>query len=231
MGKGQNRDHGKTIEAFRRQGGGETVVTDAWNPGTGENKIPDEELLPGEIAAVTFQVGSYTVRSALRVYTIHDSDWYLSEPDAPAEREDVERVRKDLSWDKAGGKDIRAGDSIFAAWGNREVCAETTSAWRERLRLTHEVSARHASSPDGAFTYICRAADPMNGRWFEYIGDIYAVKETEDIPDECASLLVYFVFTSDFYGVDTWYRFEPDGGITKYVSDLLDLDGPEKGSV
>ncbi len=163
MRKGQNRDYGKTIEAFRRQGGGETVVTDAWNPGTGENKVPDEELLPGEIAAVTFQVGSYTVRSA--------------------------------------------------------------------LRPTHEVSARHASAPDGAFTYICRAADPMNGRWFEYIGDIYAVKETEDIPDECASLLVYFVFTSDFYGVDTWYRFGPDGEITKYVSDLLDLDGSKKGSV
>ncbi len=228
MGKGQDRDHGKTIEAFRRQGGGETVVTDAWNPGTGENKVPDEELLPGEIAAVTFQVGSYTVRSALRVYPIHDPDWYLSEPAAPAEREDVERVRKDLPRSKGEEKDIRAGDSIFAAWGNREVYAETTSAWRERLRLTHEVSARHASSPDGAFTYICRAADPMNGRWFEYIGDIYAVKENEDIPDECASLLIYSAFTSDFYGVDTWYRFEPDGEIIKYVSDLPDLDGSKK---
>lgn len=228
MEKERNRNHEETIEAFRRQGGEEVIVTDAWRPESGENKIPDEELLPGEITAVTFRVGSYTVRSALRVYQIHDPDWYFSEPDAPAEREDVETVRKDLSKNKGKEKDIRAGESVFAAWGNREAYTATAPAWRERLRVTHEISARHDSSPDGAFTYICRAADPMNGRWFEYIGDIYAVKEKEDIPDEFASLLIYFAFTSDFYGVDTWYRFEPDDKITKYVSDLLDLDGPEK---
>ncbi|MCM1561272.1 MAG: hypothetical protein NC123_17280 [Butyrivibrio sp.] len=215
MGKGQNRSQEETIEAFRRQSGREMIVIDAWNPGTSENKVPDEELLPGEIAAVTFRVGSYIVRSALRVYQVHGPDWYLSEPDAPAEREDAETVRKDLLWKQGKEKDIRAGGGIFAAWGDRDIYEGYTLAWRERLRITHEISAKHDSSPDGTFTYICRAADPMNGRWFEYIGDIYAVKEKEDIPDGCASLLVYSVFTSDFNGIDIWYRFEPDGKVYK----------------
>ncbi len=224
MEKEQDRNHEKILEIFRRQGGEEVAVIDTWNPGIVENKVPEEELLPGEIEAFTFQVGGYIVRSALRVYNIQDPDWYLAEPDAPAERADVGKVRKELLRDEGRKKNIRAGDNIFAAWGDRDVYAETKSTWRKRLRITHEISARYNSNPDKSFTYICRAADPMNGKWFEYIGDIYVVKERATDPDESASLLIYFAFTSDFYGVDTWYKFEPDGEITTFVSDLLNLD-------
>ena len=64
----------------------------------------------------------------------------------------------------------------------------------------------------------------MNGKWFEYIADTYAVKERDTVPDKGVYLLIYSVFTSDFYGVDKWYRFEPGGEITTFVSEPLDLD-------
>lgn len=224
MEKEQDRNHEKTIESFRRQGGGEVVVIDTWNPGIDENKVPEEELLPGEIEAATFQIGGYTVRSALRVYTIQDPDWYPAEIGKPAKKKDVEIVRKDLISGKGDEKISGARGNILAVWGNIDTCVSHLPAWRDKLRITHEISARYNSNPDKSFTCICRAADPMNGKCFEYIGDIYVVKERATDLDKSASLLIYFVFTSDFYGVDTWYKFEPDGEITTFVSDLLNLD-------
>lgn len=223
MGKTQNRvdEEGKM---FRRNCGSEAVFTDAWNPGADVDMVSGQELLPGEIVAVTVRVGCYIVRSALRVYTIQDPDWYLAEVRETASEEDIEMVRKDPIWDNGKGRSIYAEGRIFESWGSTYDHADAAPSWREKLRVTHEISARHDSSPNSPFTYICRAADPMNGKWFEYIGDIYAVKENEDTPDERASLLVYFVFTSDFYGVDTWYRFAPDGELTTFVSELKHLD-------
>ncbi len=211
MGSKQSNMDGEQLDLYRRSSGDEVVFIDAWSPGTEEHQISDEELLPGEIKAVTFQVGCYTVRSALRVYTIQDPDWYFAKVGKPADKEEIEMVRKDLALGKEDEKVAREKRSIFASWGASSVFADHIPLWRDKLRITHEISAKHNSNRDMPFTYICRASDPVNGKWFEYIGDIYAVKERDTVPDEKASLLIYFVFTSDFYGVDTWYQFDSDG--------------------
>lgn len=190
------------------------IFTDAWCPGIGEQEVSEGELLAGELSAVTFEVGCYIVRSALRVYTIHDQDWYLPEPEKPAGEEDVATVKKDLRWNERAGKIIGADGSIFASWKKTGTYREHFPSWKNKLRITQEISARHNSNPDKPFTYICRASNPINGTWYEYIGDIYTVKENDNVPDSGASLLIYFVFISDLYGIDTWYRFDPDGGIT-----------------
>lgn len=206
----ENRDDAEErFHLFRRDCSNEAVFIDAWSPDTEEHQVSDEELFHGEIKAVIFQIGCYTVRSALRVYTIQDPDWYLAEVGKPVDKEAVEMVRKDLVLGQGDENVAGAKRSIFAAWGSSSVFAGNIS-WRDKLRITHEISAKHNSNRDMPFTYICRAADPMNGKWFEYIGDIYAVKERNAVSDENASLLIYLAFTSDFYGVDTWYRFDPE---------------------
>ena len=224
MGKGQSEGDGEKLNLFRRDCSSEAVFIDAWCHGVDENKIPEGDLLPGEIEAVTFQVGCYTVRSALRIYTIQDSDWYLTDVGEPADKENVEMVREDLMVGKGDGKVTGAKSSFFASWGNIYAHAGFIPSWRDKLQITHEISAKHNSKRGKSFTYICRAAGSMNGKWFEYIGDIYVVKERDSVPDESASLLIYFVCTSGFYGVDTWYRFDPEGKITTFVSNLIDLD-------
>lgn len=225
MEKAQNHIDEEKLNSFRRYcRDSEIVFTDAWSPGTEEHQVSDEELLPGEIEAVTFQAGCYTVRSALRVYMIQDPNRYLAEVREPADKDDVEMVRKDLALGKRDEKAAGRKRSIFASWGNSSVFADQISQWRDKLRITHEISAKHNSNRDMPFTYICRAADPMNGKWFEYIGDIYAVKERDTVSDESASLLIYLAFSSDFYGVDTWYRFDPAGKIATFSSELLHLD-------
>lgn len=225
MEKEQNHIDEEKLNSFRRHCcDSEVVFADAWSLSTEEHQVSDEELLPGEIKAVTFQVGCYTVRSALRVYTIQDPDWYLAEVGKPVDKEDVEMVRKDLALGKGDEKVVKEKRSIFASWGSSSVFADHIPLWRDKLRITHEISAKYNFNHDMPFTYICRASDPVNGKWFEYIGDIYAVKERDTVPDENASLLIYFVFTSDFYGVDTWYQFDPDGNVRSFSHGPFNTD-------
>lgn len=216
--KGQKSVDEEKLYLFRRRCCNKTVFVDVWCPGENENKVSEEELLAGEISAVTFQVGCYTVRSALRVYGIHDSDGCPCEMEDPAGKEDIEMVRKDLVWGKGDGKVSGDRGSTFMSGGNTYTYKSPFPLWRDKLRITHEISARHNSSPDKSFTYICRATNPINSKWFEYIGDIYAVKENDVVPDECASLLVYFVCMEYSHGVDTWYRFDTDRKIEIFDS-------------
>ncbi len=174
------------------------VFTDAlyiepWVWGEIGKKVPEGELLPGELSAVTFPAGCYTVRSAQRVYRIYGTGCF-PEKETPASREETERVRKDVT--PIG------------------TIGPLVPAWRNELRVTHEISARHNDAPEGKFTYICRAAEASSGRWTEHISAIYSVKESKFIPDEYASLLVCLTFTGDSHGVDTWYKLDPTGKIT-----------------
>lgn len=57
-----------SIDVIRKHWNRAAVLTDAWRRGTNEQEVTEAELLPGELSAVTFQVGCYTVRSANRVY-------------------------------------------------------------------------------------------------------------------------------------------------------------------
>ena len=194
---------------IRRRQNSTVVFTDAWSPGVGEHKIPEEGLLPGELSAVTFRVGCYTVRSAQRLYKINGTG-YSPELDEPADKDEVGQVRKDVVPENAGGLDGYAG---IVSNGRMRP------SWEDKLCLTHEISARYDPDPDAAFQYVCRTIQAGNSGWCEYIGDIYTVKEHGSVPDECASLLVYSHYECSTYGLDTWYKLEPAGKITKFVSD------------
>lgn len=42
------------------------------------------------------------------------------------------------------------------------------------------------------------------------------MKEYDSIPDEYAYLIVYSHYEGMSFGVDTWYRLDPDGKVTKH---------------
>ena len=190
----RNEDRVMIQERWRQT----VVFTDAlhiepWEWGEIGKKVPEGELLPGELSATTFSAGCYTVRSAQRVYKICEPT-YFPEAETPASWEETKLVRKD----------IRPMGTI----------GPIAPAWRDELRVTHEISARHNDAPEGKFTYICRAAEARTGRWKEHISAIYSAKESKFIPDEYASLLVCLAFVGDSHGVDTWYKLDPTGKIT-----------------
>lgn len=167
----------------------------AWEWGEIGEEVPGNKLLPGELSATTFSVGCYTIRSAQRVYRIYEPG-YSPEMETPADQEETELVRKDI-------RPVTVASIGFL-----------DSAWRDKLRVTHEISARHNDDPEGKFTYICRAAEARNARWKEHISAIYSVKESEFIPNEYASLLVCLAFAGDSHNSGTWYKFDPTGKIT-----------------
>ena len=191
---------------IRKHWGQNTVFTDAWNTdrfaeyeqvqGAEFRELTEEELLPGELSAVTFRVGCYIVRKALRVYNIH-GPVYSPKLETPAKETDVALVRKDLNLDT--GRIARLG---------------LYPSWKDRLRVTREISARHCDSPSSSFTYICRAAEARDLRWCEIIGPIYTAKASASIPDEYASLLVCLTFVGSSHTDDTWYKFDPTGKLT-----------------
>lgn len=195
---------------IRERWGQNTVFADAWNTNrsghlrqekeTEFQAVLEAELLPGELSAVTFRVGCYIVRKALRIYNIH-GPVYSPELETPAKETDAALVRRDLNLDNgcAIGLGLRP-------------------SWEDRLRVTQEISARHCDSPSSSFTYICRAAEARDHRWCEIIGPIYTAKVSASIPDEYASLLVCLTFVGSSHTDDTWHRLDPTGKITTFTT-------------
>ena len=187
------------------------VFTGFWHPDHCK-QVSEDELLPGELSAVTFKVGRYTVRSAQRVYQIHEPG-YIPEMEIPASSEDVELVRKDIA------------PVNVDPWLNFTMSTGVgLQPWRNRLRVTHEISARHQDTPGGAFTMICRAAEARNYTWTEHIGTICAAKEHIAVPDKRASLFVCSTYVGDSFSVDTWYKLDPAGKITTLSLHPYDSD-------
>ena len=187
------------------------VFTGFWHPEHGK-QVSESELLPGELSAVTFKVGRYTVRSAQRVYQIHEPG-YIPEMETPASSEDVELVRKDIA---PVNPDLQLNFTTTTGIGFQP--------WRDRLRVTQEISARHQDNPSGAFTMICRATEARNYTWTEHIGTICAAKEHIVVPDKQASLFVCSTYVGDSFRADTWYKLDPTGEITTLSLHPYDSD-------
>lgn len=142
------------------------MFTDVWDRRTDGQKLSEEELLTGEVTVVTFKVKGYTIRSAQRVYKIHEPG-YSPELEMPSGKEEVELVKEDVGADSGGDCHIVRGG--FLGLGE----------WRDTLCLIHEISSRHDSEPSRKFIYICRAAQARNASWSEEIERIYTVKGSE----------------------------------------------------
>lgn len=177
------------------------VFTGSLHPGHGK-KLIETELLPEELSAEVFRVGCYTVRSARRVYQVCEPG-YSPEEERPASPEDVALVRKDMPPEIA---DPRLNFTRI-----HSVCFPS---WRDRLRVTREISARHQNNTDGSFTVICRTAESRNYAWSETIGVICTAKEHIAVPNEHASLFVCNTYMGDSFTADTWYKLDPSGKIT-----------------
>lgn len=184
-------------ETIRKYWSSLAVLT-AYTKQNAVKEVPMHQLLPGELSAVIFKVGCYTVRSAQRVYNVYEPG-YSPEMETPASAEDVKLVRKDTQ------------NGMGFGW----------FSWSNRLRVTHEISARHKSDLSGKFTYICRAAESRNHMWYETIEEICSAKKNLLDSDSKASLFIHHRYCGDSFGATTWYKLDPDGKIeTLYLHDL-----------
>ena len=127
---------------------------DAWDNDFRKDQVAINELLPGELSAITFTVGCYTVRSAFRVYQSSRENRNF----IPADKETLDFVRK------FEDKVIRIFDGkLMPEYRNFKLIE-----WGEELHISlyHEISAKHNTDPNGAFANgfinICNA--DMRGR-------------------------------------------------------------------
>lgn len=208
-------------DMIRKYASSGIVVTDSWNPNGDAQKLTENNLLSGELSAVIFQVGCYTVRSALRVYKLIYNADCDTELDIPADKEDVEFVKKG-SCDKKFHETFGSGIYFWAA------DAMQLPSWKNELRICHEISAKHTADLQNEYICVCRIAQSVDSEWCEYIGDIYTVKENVSISDADASLLVYSHYESSSLGADTWFKLEPSGKVTKLQLHPFDSKQNEK---
>lgn len=193
------------------------VFADAWHPGTNENKVSEDELFVGEISAVTFRIGCYTVRSAKRVYEGYSRGSRKQGMKAPADSEKIGLVREGCYYDPSI-EPVMEGDRVYPVL----VLDDQQPVWY----AVNEISAEHIERAGNGFTVICSVVQGTNDpeytiakeaySHYEYIGDICTVKEQESIPDNKALLLVYVHRESYPQSEDSWYTFDPTGNVAIY---------------
>ena len=165
------------------------VFTDAWNRDKKESEVSEAELLLGELSAVTFLIGCYTVRSARRVYRVYEPG-YRPKLETPAEPAEIALIKKDMAY-------LHAGPDVSVTTGIG------VPSWQDKFRITHEISAKHNDNPNEVFTYVCRAAGSTNYRWCEKVDSICTAKDSDLIPEEYASLFVCNTYVGDLFSADT----------------------------
>lgn len=169
------------------------VFTGNWDMiGCRGKKVKEEELLQGELYAYVYQVGCYIVRSACRVYKIYEPG-YSPEEEQPASTEEVEMVKKDMVDE----------ERVWIGF----------CSWKDELRITNEISAKHYKDSKTDFKYICRATEARNHRWSETISCICAAKKHMFMSNQQASLFVCNTYMGDSFSSDTWYKLSADGKI------------------
>jgi hypothetical protein len=168
------------------------VITDILSEEKLVSHVNPEDLLPGELSAITFNVGCYTVRSSQRMYIPQGKGYYNPKEEIPATKEEFDRYKSNSSL------------------GVLEM---------GRLRETHEISAIHKSESDGVFTMkfieVCRASYALDYSWTEDIICICTAKK-RNFTDEHDRL---FVKTRFMNSSSTSYRwvYLNTHGLVKHV--------------
>lgn len=190
------------------------VFTGGWCSGH-EKKVPSAKLLQGELSAEISTVGCYLVRSAIRVYKVHEPG-YCPELEAPADQNDMDELWRYINeWGDLEG---------FLAIGAWCVVEKSLS---QRLRITHEISARHKDDPNPEFVYLTRTTQARTSMWYESISCICSAKKKAFVPDRDASLFVCNTYVGDSFSADTWYKLSRFGKIKKLVLHPFDSQQDE----
>ncbi len=203
----QNKD--SAMEVLHAHLGNSIVITGTWEEAEGERELEEEELFEGEITAVVFTMGCYTVRIAECLYK--DSDFMQYMQRIPASQDIITRYRVrhiEEARERAAGRTV-VGSIMELSWENG-------------VRKVTEVSARYRSGSDELverWQNICIAAKTRGGIGSASIDYICTVKRCHEVSDEHAALFVLSRYLGDTHTDETWYKFTPDGIVESYRID------------
>ena len=156
-------------------------------------ELKKDELLKGELSAVTYDFGIYTIRIANRIF--HDSQTLNgcyrpgSKNPEPASEEEIRSLEMFLS-------------------------QPTDYSYR---RAT-EVSVRCRNSRN-TFKTVCYCSDSRTVSWTEGLGFVRRVKKHIFSPDKSSVLYICKIFYGNSNTIKYWYAVYPEGKIKNVVSD------------
>lgn len=197
------------------------VIKNTTNPNSKGRVLEDNELREGELSALIFQVGCYSVRIAERVYRNCDF-----EPPSDSTDDEI----------KLEGKSIKQGEAIIAQSADippmksrynrpatkdelEEYCNATQNpveAITNPPRDYQKVKEVSAAYMDGEYKNVCLTMYSKYGRYSDRLTFMGTVKLNKSVPDSQASLFVGSNYVGDSFGIKTFYAFSPDGYVRYY---------------
>lgn len=187
---------------LRRHLGDNIIITDFYNDETKVQALDESELLEGELSAVLFNVGCYSIRSSKCLYRDEDKNNNHYTDRHPATREEI-RMVKEMNF--------------------------TWSIQPEGFRIVDEIAAKYNETEFAMdYKFVCMATTARSSRWSETINTICTVMHNQSIPNNETILYVNQTYIGDSFSVDDWYAFYPDGTIKSYRIHPFDKDSADR---
>lgn len=196
------------------------VIENITNPCVSGNEVrvlAEDELREGELSALVYQVGCYSVRIADRVY--REGKFESSDSEIPLEGKGVSKGEAIA----AHSADISPLQGRFFRLATKEELEEYRIATRNPFKAmmnppseyqkVKEVTAAYMGSE---YKNICQAMCSKYGRYFDELTFLGSIKRCRSVPDSQASLLVGRTYVGDSYNENYCYIFSPDGYLREY---------------
>jgi hypothetical protein len=197
-------NNNSSLQTLREHMGNGIKLTGAWNSPKNEQEIGDDDLLPGEISAITFEIGGYIVRSAKRVYKVLDD--YT---EVPAKGDDLLLAKE-------------RENNMLGFFGMQDRNTKTKNEISAKL-----VFDKHGVFADG-FKIICQASRAQSFAWTEDIVYICAILTPPSFSLDDELLFVKNLYVGSSYSSETWYKLNPKGTIKSYGQGAYGLEFHEK---
>ena len=178
------------------------IIIDNITDPNGFGKVLEEnELWDGELDAIVYTVGCYSVRIANRAY--RKTEYVEKHGYRPATREELIEIR---NGDPAKIR-LLWGGYLFGGVIVRDVFA-----------------AYIGEGKPNDYRYICHVRCPQSCIFPESITFIATVKNSRFEPDACADLFVRCFYMGSSCTSEEWYAFSKDGCIKRYRIDGYSVD-------
>ena len=185
----ENNNH-ESVNTLKKHMGNDIKFTGAWDKAQNIRQLQTDELLPGEMSAMTYEIGGYTVRNADRVYKRLEDFTEI-----PADNETIELAKEQQK-------------RLFGLMGNRD----------RSIKITNEISAMRTSDISDAFSdgfkLVCQATNGIHV--FEEIHFICSILTPPSFSLNDELLFVKRCFMGDSISAESWFCLNPQGVVTSF---------------
>ncbi len=152
--------------------------------------IHGKDLLPGELSSIVFQMGSYKIRLAQKMF--HRKKGFHE-----VDRQNPLNLNK-FPFIK---------NNILSILNNLEN--------RKKYAVVTEIAADNADSREDSMFYICNTQEAIGGSWYEVVTDILTAKKSV-VSDAQEHLLICITWYGSCHTTSNWFDLDMEGSVSSF---------------